>query len=134
MWQWPEAALRDVDASHKSNNHEVETIHRVDYEKGDGRNNDRKGFKPKPNHYSPSNSKNRSQHNSEKPKTNCSGCGQLHWKKSCPYKSYECHNCKRKGHLSKMCTNTKKPSSYNIQHAGPSHRILSGVGGRRVLR
>ena len=119
-----EAALRDVDASHKSNSHEAESIHKVDYKKGDGRNNDRRGFKPKPNHYSPSNSKNKSHHNSEKPKTNCSGCGQLHWKESCPYKSYECHNCKRKGHLSKMC-NTKKPSTYNIQHAGPSHRYRS---------
>ena len=32
---------------------------------------------------------------SNNPKTPCSGCGCLHWKKDCPFKSAECHLCKK---------------------------------------
>ena len=34
---------------------------------------------------------------------NCYRCGHLHEPANCPYKTYECHACKNKGHLKKVC-------------------------------
>ena len=42
-----------------------------------------------------------------KPKTPCSGCGNFHWKKDCPFHIAKCHACKKKGHLKKMCFESK---------------------------
>ena len=33
----------------------------------------------------------------------CSKCGGEHDQASCPFKHYECHNCKKKGHLAHKC-------------------------------
>ena len=49
---------------------------------------------------------------SDKPKSKCSGCGALHWKRDCPYRNKECFSCKRVGHISKMCCN-KNPTNYS---------------------
>ncbi|XP_076049435.1 uncharacterized protein LOC143030158 [Oratosquilla oratoria] len=51
------------------------------------------------------------------PKTPCSGCGKLHWKRDCPFKNASCHLCKQKGHLKKMCYTSKSkttPSKGNV--------------------
>ncbi|XP_076052771.1 uncharacterized protein LOC143032187 [Oratosquilla oratoria] len=51
------------------------------------------------------------------PKTPCSGCGKLHWKRDCPFKNASCHLCKQKGHLKKMCYTSKSkttPSKKNV--------------------
>ena len=47
--------------------------------------------------------------NSNIPKTPCTGCGQLHWKRDCMFKNATCHLCKQKGHIKKVCFQAKKP-------------------------
>ncbi|XP_076037783.1 uncharacterized protein LOC143023154 [Oratosquilla oratoria] len=45
------------------------------------------------------------------PKTPCSGCGKLHWKRDCPFKNASCHLCIQKGHLKKMCYTSKSKTT-----------------------
>lgn len=42
------------------------------------------------------------------PKTPCTGCGQLHWKRDCPFKNATCHLCKLRGHIKKVCFQATK--------------------------
>lgn len=37
----------------------------------------------------------------------CFRCGKEHDCKTCPYKDFECHSCKKKGHLAKVCFRSK---------------------------
>ena len=41
--------------------------------------------------------------NSTKPNQPCTGCGNLHWKKDCPFQKAECRKCKKIGHIAKVC-------------------------------
>ena len=56
------------------------------------------------------------------PKTPCSGCGKLHWKRDCPFKSATCHACKQKGHIKKVCFASKsKPTESKTQSKSQVH-------------
>ena len=69
------------------------------------------------------------------PKTPCTGCGKLHWKRDCPFKEAICHECKQKGHIKKMCfqakskqSSQKAPSKSNINFStegNPSNKSAS---------
>ena len=37
-----------------------------------------------------------------KPNTPCTVCGNIHWKKDCPFKNAECQLCKTKGHINPL--------------------------------
>ncbi|PIK47184.1 hypothetical protein BSL78_15954 [Apostichopus japonicus] len=67
----------------------------------------------------------------------CKGCGGEHKRADCPYKEVTCHNCKRKGHLQRVCrsggqhgssenTNTRhrgglRPNHFKAGHANTKH-------------
>ena len=100
-----EAASKDVQAMTSGSVHYVPT----------SQSSSKKGFisgsksqsfnKSKPaNVSSPSNASNI-------PKTPCTGCGNRHWKRECPFKSATCHACKQKGHIKKMCFTSKSKST-----------------------
>ena len=38
-----------------------------------------------------------------KPMNACSGCGNMHWKRNCPFKFAKCYRCGHKGHVRKVC-------------------------------
>ena len=44
----------------------------------------------------------------------CQGCGNSHWKKDCPFKDAECHKCKRKGHIAKVCFSKNNTNSLEV--------------------
>ena len=73
--------------------------------------NNRNNFsnKPKPNFQTKPNfqSKTSFQNKNSAPKSQCNGCGGKHWKKDCPFKGAECHNCRQIGHIKKMCFSNK---------------------------
>ena len=48
---------------------------------------------------------------SDLPKFPCSGCGQKHWRRDCPWRDKECFRCGKKGHLRKCCKNLPKMSN-----------------------
>lgn len=52
----------------------------------------------------------------EKPIKPCSGFEKSHWKSECPFKNAECHWCKRKGHIAKICfAKTSSPTKPKSQ-------------------
>ena len=61
-----------------------------------------------------------------KPKNPCNGCGNTHWKKECPFKNAECHLCKKKGHIKKMCFKAQSQKSQSKSNVNFSslHRFL----------
>ena len=72
--------------------------------------------------YANKNNKNSNDSNNA-PKSSCFGCGQMHWKRDCPFKDAECHKCNGKGHIKKMCRSNKdkknmpnKNKRYNQTH------------------
>ena len=87
---------------------------------------------------------------SNTPKTPCTGCGKLHWKRECPFKNATCHACKQKGHIKKVCFQSKsKPTSEKAQTKSnvnfaecnnlfvestgdPSYDYVYSVGGARA--
>lgn len=99
-----EAAIRDVQAmglsspptTTTSNDNVSSDVNRMHSDK----NGARSKFKPKS-----------LQSSNTQPKSACSGCGQRHWKRDCPFKDSECFSCKKKGHIKKMCFKTKKENS-----------------------
>ena len=110
-----EAAIRDIEASHKSNSDSG--VHKVNANKG--YNKPTKGYNNstnsnwQPSGQSKQNSKPKNENYGAKPKSKCSGCGSFHWRKDCPFINSECFSCKKTGHISKMCMNYKKSSDTN---------------------
>ena len=51
----------------------------------------------------------------------CHRCGGKHDLTRCRFKDYECHYCKKRGHLASVCRK-KKPSD-NSQHTEQAHRV-----------
>lgn len=97
-----EAAHRDVQAM---GHHPINKIHNVNYSKKTGNSTNYSKSRSNVPTKVPTNSKVTGKN---KPKSACSGCGQLHWRKDCPYKEAECFACHRKGHLKNMCFTQKK--------------------------
>ena len=113
-----EAANRDMDNAKslgmcsQSEQKEHQEVNSISFRRNNKFSNDRK-FNNKPTNKSKS--YNDSNSTSDRPKSKCSGCGNFHWKKDCPFLNAECFNCKKTGHLKKMCQNrsTKLIKSYN---------------------
>ena len=112
-----EAAIRDNEASHPKNNNNSESFS-VNYNKPNN-NIVKSNFGKNSNN----SSYNRSDHskNATKPKSKCSGCGQLHWKRDCPFLNSECYTCKQKGHISKVCHNKAKTTNKINNHNSSNH-------------
>ena len=55
----------------------------------------------------------------------CSRCGGRHEPAACSYKNYECHHCKRKGHLARMCPKKGRPREQK------THQITQGESTRQ---
>ena len=64
-----------------------------------------KANKPSPVPSSGSSNPKPTSSNNSKPTQACSGCGRRHWKSECPFKDAECFQCKRRGHIAKVCRN-----------------------------
>ena len=43
----------------------------------------------------------------------CHRCGGKHMQKDCPFKEAECHKCKKKGHLARVCRSKTKQTKSN---------------------
>ena len=46
----------------------------------------------------------------------CSRCGGKHEQSHCPFKQYECHNCRKKGHLARKCRTRGQESHEKTHH------------------
>ena len=94
-----EAALRDVKAMGGEPVHKVHSQSKLGKAGISSSKNIHSGgkFTSKPS------SSNNSKGSDAKPKMPCTGCGNFHWKKDCPFRNAECHTCKKKGHIKKMC-------------------------------
>ena len=106
-----EAALRDVQAMSGETVNRVQS--RVRPGKSQSQTSNFKSYKSGTNvkHSNTANSHPKS--TDSKPKTPCTGCGNFHWKKDCPFKNAECHACKKKGHLKKMCFESPKQKTHS---------------------
>ena len=51
----------------------------------------------------------------------CHRCGGKHDPSRCRFKDYECHYCKKRGHLALVCR--KKKQSANLQRTEQAHRV-----------
>ena len=113
-----EAAMRELDASHSIGN-TSDSVNKVSFSKNKGKPNSNKNFKPE--------NENRNGNNSTKPKSKCFGCGQLHWKRDCPFANKECFKCRGKGHISKMCKNksTNSNNTHKIENPSSSMNCLN---------
>ena len=99
-----EAALRDVQAMGGETVNRVQSQSRLGKLQTSNSNGYTSGSKVKRSSANNSHPKS----TDSKPKTPCSGCGNFHWKKDCPFKNTECYTCKKKGHLKKMCFDSQK--------------------------
>lgn len=45
----------------------------------------------------------------------CYGCGGRHKRNECPFRSAECYNCKKRGHIAKVCTASTTISTSQVQ-------------------
>ena len=67
--------------------------------------------------------KSKSNNGPDLPKKKCYGCGQLHWKKDCPFKESVCHACNKKGHIQKVChSKNKNSSSPSTNHSSAANQ------------
>ena len=88
------AAAKDVVAISSHSNSNVNFVKRVN---NNNKNSERRstGTDGRPNKHS--------NNNKSFPKSNCFGCGGKHWKNDCPFKNAVCHNCKKSGHIRRVC-------------------------------
>ena len=77
------------------------------------------------NHYRKTNKP--QQHNSGK-QQECYRCGGYHNPSDCPFKQYECHNCKKSGHLARVCRKKKGSSSPSPDLARPDRAHYAQEG------
>ena len=104
-----EAALRDVQAMGGGNVHNIKSQSnsgRQQSYNSKGHQSNGKSTMKQPH---PTNAQ--SKPTDSKPKNPCNGCGNTHWKKECPFKNAECHLCKKKGHIKKMCFKAQSQKS-----------------------
>ena len=97
-----EAALKDVQAMASGIVHYVPTSQSGGKKSFGSSSKTHAANKSKPTNFDKTNAS-----CSTTPKSPCSGCGKLHWKRDCPFKSATCHSCKQKGHIQKMCYRSK---------------------------
>ena len=74
----------------------------------------------------------RKSHNHNSTGKHCSRCGGRHEPTHCTYKNYECHYCKKKGHLAKMCRKKSRPREQKTHHVteeGPASQEEEEVRG-----
>ena len=48
----------------------------------------------------------------------CHRCGGRHEPSTCPFKQYDCHFCKKKGHLARVCRKKSRSSPERAHHVG----------------
>lgn len=97
-----ESAIRELEASHptNSNSNATTTVNKIDKNYNS---------KSKNQNYSKTTSSgDEKKSNAVKPKNKCSGCGQWHWRRDCPFLNKDCFKCRQKGHISKMCKASPK--------------------------
>ena len=95
-----ESAIRELEAaSHLSNANSGSTVNKIEKSQFS---------KPKfPNNAKATNNSEKKP-SATKPKNKCSGCGQWHWRRDCPFLNKECFKCNQKGHISKLCRTSLK--------------------------
>ena len=79
------------------------------------------------NRYRKTNKPQPQQHNSGK-QAECYRCGGHHNPSDCPFKQYECHNCKKSGHLARVCRKKKGSSSPSPDRARPDRAHYAQEG------
>ena len=126
-----EAAARDAKeiGSHSGGNN-AQTVHSVN-----SKNKSKSFKKPSPNSGSPAPFVKKPDSNqshpkskvskSSKPNQPCSGCGNRHWRRDCPFKDAECHKCQKKGHIAKACFTKANPISVVSEQQDPNMQVRS---------
>jgi len=49
----------------------------------------------------------------QKKQRSCNGCGAQHMRSECPHRDTECHKCKKKGHLARVCRSSNTTTNPN---------------------
>ena len=57
--------------------------------------------------------------------TKCYRCGNSHQAKECPFKDAECHYCKRKGHIAKVCHTKARDEGNKMAHK--THQVIEAI-------
>ena len=114
-----EAALRDVQVMGGAKVHRILGQGEVT---GRSRRTSPGATRPQPQGFPSHHPKNKSNPNS-KPKTPCSGCGKMHWKRDCPLKDAECFLCHKKGHIRSMCFLSKSQRPQGKVHGTTKHNV-----------
>ena len=102
-----EAAIRDAQAMGGTGSTSTGTVHSLNHRSNTKSKVSMSQPKTKPKSNYNANTYKGSNNSKSSPKTPCSGCGKWHWKNDCPFKSAECHLCKKVGHIKKMCFKAK---------------------------
>lgn len=64
-----------------------------------------------------------------RPTRECYGCGEMHWRKDCPYVDAQCPLCRKKGHKQELCRMTVLDAGEGV----PPHRVyINHRGGAKV--
>ncbi|XP_018399992.1 PREDICTED: uncharacterized protein K02A2.6-like [Cyphomyrmex costatus] len=64
--------------------------------------------------------------NDAKPSRNthtCNGCGGSHARKDCKFRDAECHSCKKKGHIAKVCKSKEQTTSQIVATEQPAEKV-----------
>ena len=64
----------------------------------------------------------------------CSRCRGKHEQSRCPFKQYECHNCRKKGHLARKCRTRGQESHEETHHMLSKRGQISLAGQTYFLR
>ena len=110
-----EAASKDVQAMSSGTVHYVPGSHKGPKKTFTSNHKSHPTGKPKPANASYSSS------GANIPKTPCTGCGQLHWKRDCPFKDATCHLCKQRGHIKKVCFQAKSKAIVSVKTQSKSN-------------
>ena len=70
--------------------------------------------RPLPVYHMNSKKKQQSMGKSGQSKTECHHCGGQHWASQCCFKDYECHYCKKRGHLASVCKKKKAQAKSEV--------------------
>ena len=141
-----EAALRDVQAMGGGNVHNIKSQSNSGRQQCYNSKGHQSNGKSKVNQ--PHHTNAQSKPTDSKPKNPCNGCGNTHWKRECPFKNAECHLCKKKGHIKKMCfkaQSQKSQSKSNVNFSSdgrsaplsnpevdPCYEFIYTVNGKKV--
>ncbi|CAF1515164.1 unnamed protein product [Adineta ricciae] len=105
-----QADLKQFDNAHKRNEFQVAKLHNGKWNRQNKQQQNQRN--------------NNTNNKPSSPSKACDGCGSTsHTRVNCTYKDIVCNNCKRKGHLSRVCR--QKKDSVQVKHISTVYRVDS---------